>query len=122
MALQFLEFDYSEDEEGVGTWDAMASVPAQRLGALVAELESILGWAHAAFGHALGPQEEGGLWQYDLQCEQEGRPLQELRYDLQQGSIHPAPAPCAHGRVTLNFSLSGAANFGEAFTARFGVE
>jgi hypothetical protein len=26
MALHYLDFDYSEDDDGNGTWDAMASV------------------------------------------------------------------------------------------------
>ena len=30
MTLDYLDFDYSEDEEGTGTWDAMASVKAER--------------------------------------------------------------------------------------------
>ena len=34
MALDYLDFDYSEDAEGTGTWDAMACVQPQRLGAL----------------------------------------------------------------------------------------
>lgn len=121
MALHFLDFDYSEDEDGLGTWDAMASVPARRLGELVAELESILAWAHATFGEQLGPQEEGGLWDYDLQCEQAGQPLRELRFAPQQARLVP-PLVLGDGeRVTLNFSLSGAPAFGQAFTARFGV-
>ena len=37
MALDYLEFDYSEDEEGTGTWDAMASVKAERVPALPAK-------------------------------------------------------------------------------------
>ena len=38
MTLDYLDFDYSEDEEGTGTWDAMASVKAERVPALAAEI------------------------------------------------------------------------------------
>ena len=38
MALDYLDFEYSEDEDGNGTWDAMASVPAPRWGALLDEV------------------------------------------------------------------------------------
>ena len=31
MALDYLDFDYSEDFDGNGTWDAMASVKAGRV-------------------------------------------------------------------------------------------
>lgn len=31
MALNYLDFEYSEDTEGVGTFDAMASVGAMQL-------------------------------------------------------------------------------------------
>ena len=42
MTLDYLDFDYSEDEEGTGTWDAMASVKAERVPALAAEIAQLL--------------------------------------------------------------------------------
>ena len=42
MALDYLDFDYSEDDEGTATWDALASVTAERLPALTAEVEQLL--------------------------------------------------------------------------------
>src|SRR5690606_24452744 len=61
MALQLLDFDYSEAEDDVATWDAIASVPAARLQELAQEVQSILAWACAEFGALYGPHEEGGL-------------------------------------------------------------
>nr|WP_246254502.1 hypothetical protein [Comamonas jiangduensis] len=38
MGLDYLDFEYSEDEDGNGTWDAMASVADKRWHALLAEV------------------------------------------------------------------------------------
>lgn len=119
MTLHFLDLDYSEDADGIATWDAMACVQPGRLPALLAEVESILGWALANFAAEQGPHEDGGLWQYDLQCERDGQPLVELRLDPQTGRI-AAPTDLAAGQaLTLNLSLSGSGAFAEAFAARF---
>ena len=99
----------------------MASVPAARLDTLLAEVQDVLAWAHAAFAAQMGAHEEGGLWQYDLQCERCGQPLLELRFDALHGRLQPVPAVGPDERVTLNLSLSGSPVFGEAFTARFGL-
>ncbi|AVP58545.1 hypothetical protein [Pulveribacter suum] len=121
MALQFLDFDYSEAEDGVATWDAIASVPQARLDALAQEAQSILAWACAEFGALHGPHEEGGLWQYDLQCERPGQPLQEIRFDEAREALVPALQAEGDGRVTLTLSVSGLPAFAEAFAARFGL-
>ena len=66
MTLDYLDFDYSEDDEGTGCWDAMASVPATRVPALAAEVEQLLAWAHRRFKGRRGPIEEGGDWDLSL--------------------------------------------------------
>lgn len=119
MALQLLDFDYSEAEDGVATWDAIASVPAARLQELAQEVQSILAWACAEFGALYGPHEEGGLWQYDLQCERPGQPLQEVRFDAARGALVPALQAGSDGRSTVTLSVSGLPAFAEAFAARF---
>ncbi len=120
MTLHFLDFDYSEDEDGIATWDALASVPAQRLPGLLDEIGGLLAWAHAAFGAHLAPHEDGGLWQYDLQFEHGGHAWVELRFDPATGRV-PLPLEVApQGRVTLSLSLSGAGPAAQAFTARLG--
>ena len=119
MKLHFLDFDYSEDEEGNATWDAVASVPAARLQELQHEIITVLAWAHTEFGHLRAPLELGGLWDYDLQYERDGCPLLPLSYDADAQHLRPAPQALASEHVTLTISVSGAAVFSEAFGAQF---
>ncbi|WP_312563365.1 hypothetical protein [Diaphorobacter sp.] len=121
MTLHFLDFDYSEDEEGTGTWDAMASVPTDRLPELLAEITALLDWAHAEFGALRGPVETGGLWDYDLQCERDGLPLLALQFDIHERQIHPRPQSQPQAWVTLTLTLSGGPAFAAAFVDRFGA-
>ncbi|ASI68900.1 hypothetical protein BA022_10340 [Diaphorobacter nitroreducens] len=121
MTLHFLDFDYSEDEEGTGTWDAMASVPTDRLPELLAEITALLDWAHAEFGALRGPVETGGLWDYDLQCERDGLPLLALAFDIHERQIHPRPQSQPQAWVTLTLTLSGGPAFAAAFVDRFGA-
>ena len=121
MTLHFLDFDYSEDEEGTGTWDAMASVPTDRLPELLAEITALLDWAHTEFGALRGPVETGGLWDYDLQCERDGLPLLALGFDIHERQIHPRPQSQPQAWVTLTLTLSGGPAFAAAFMDRFGA-
>lgn len=120
MALDYLEFDYSEDEEGTGTWDAMASVKAERVPALAAEIEALLRWASQKFAGRQGPVEEGFDWDYDLQAQDdEDRPL-IARFDQAAGQL--ALQASATGRTTVNLSLSGSVQFGDALREAFDIE
>lgn len=121
MTLHFLDFDYSEDDEGTATWDAIASVPAHRLPQLQDEVAAVLAWAHGEFGALRGPVEDGGLWDYDLHCERDGQPLLTLAFEPRTGQLLPPTAAQPGERVTLTLTINGAAAFAEAFTARFGV-
>lgn len=121
MGLHFLSFDYSEDEEGRASWDAVASVPAARLPELLHEIVGLLAWAHAEFGALQGPAEDGGLWDYDLQYEREGHPLQTLLYDITSAQLRPAPLVLPGERVGLTLALSGGPAFADAFDARYGA-
>lgn len=121
MTLHFLDFDYSEDEEGTATWDAAASVPTARLPELLAEITALLDWAHTEFGALRGPVETGGLWDYDLQCERDGLPLLALGFDIHERQIHPRPQSQPQAWVTLTLSLSGGPAFAAAFVDRFGA-
>lgn len=121
MALHFLEFDYSEDDEGTSTWDAMACVTAERLPELLREIAALLEWAHVEFGERRGPLEDGGLWDYDLQCERGDQPLQSLAYDAGMRLLRPQPQALAGERVTLSLSISGAPAFAVPFAERFGL-
>ena len=120
MTLSYLDFDRSEDTLGTVTFDAMASVRLEPLpgrpkavkapsggseawghvdaqAAVRAEIDTVLAWAQAAFPGMQGPVEEGAVWDFD-RSEQDD-----------------------DGRVLLTLTLSGNADFAEAFERRFGV-
>lgn len=101
MHLRFLEFDLSEDTDGLRTWDALASPAAVHNAALLTEAQALLTHLTHALGEA-GPLDEGHRWDMDLRIQDErGDPLQ-----LQTG------APPS-GRITLALSLSGGAALAE---------
>ncbi|SEB22999.1 hypothetical protein [Variovorax sp. YR216] len=99
MTLDYLDFDYSEDTEGVGVFDAMATVRPEQIAAVHAEVEKVLGWANGVFAGRRGPVEDGGDWDYDLQ---------ELQED--------APGDPRH---TVTLSVSGTEAFCAAFREAF---
>lgn len=120
MALDYLDFDYSEDEEGTGTWDAMASVSAARVPALAAEIEQVLRWASRDFTGRQGPVDEGGDWDYDLQAQDDAGHALSARFDAPNGSL--ALEASATGRTTVTLSLSGSSWFGEALRSAFELD
>jgi hypothetical protein len=101
MSLQFLEFDFSEDPEGGGTFDAMASVRQAQLAEVRAEIAEVLEWAESAFAGQRAPLEEGGEWDADLQAHTD------------------AASPPWH---VLTLCISGSAVFCAAFMQRFGLD
>ncbi|GAB3476453.1 hypothetical protein [Polaromonas eurypsychrophila] len=101
MSLQFLNFDFSEDPEGGGTFDAMASVRSAQLAAARAEIAEVLDWAETAFAGQRAPLDEGGEWDVDLQEHAD------------------AASPPWH---VLTLSISGSAAFCAAFMQRFGLD
>jgi hypothetical protein len=103
--LNFLDFDHSEDPQGGGSFDAMASVGADQLAAVRAEIAQVLAWAQAAFPGMQAPLEEGGEWDFDLQEQQE-----------QQEGQKDGAGPVWH---VLTLSLSGSAQFCADFRQRF---
>lgn len=120
MRLDYLDFDYSEDEEGTGTWDAMAGVPPERVPALVAEVEQLLRWADTEFAGRQGTVDEGGDWDYDLQAQDDLGAALPASFDARTGSLRLAAA--ATGRTTVTLSLSGSAQFGAALRQAFGLD
>ena len=123
--LRYLDFDYSEDGEGTGTWDALASVTSAHWSALRAELLLVLDWAHQRFGGQRGPLEEGGDWDYDLQTLQEGACALHLDYvpgDGAASQLHAHGSPELPARYTVSLALSGGAAFGEALRQRFALD
>jgi hypothetical protein len=95
MHLQYLLFDPSDDGEGTGTWDAMASVRAAQVPAVLAEVRAVMTWAEA---HAPGPRDpldEGGAWDADEQVQTDGE------------------------WTTVTLTLTGPWEWGEALVAHF---
>jgi hypothetical protein len=72
MTLQYLLFDASDDGEGNGTWDAMASVQASRLPEVMKEVQAVLAWAEAHSPGPRGPLDDGGAWDADHQVQTDG--------------------------------------------------
>ena len=123
MTLNYLDFDYSEDADGTGTFDAMASVSPAQWPALQAEIAALLHWAHTQFPDACGPQEDGGQWQYDLQGAEEVSTPLLLDFDAEQARITAVAGITALApRTTITLSISGNADFCAALRDAFGVE
>ena len=72
MQLNYLIFDASDDGEGTGTWEAMASVRDTDLPALKAEVQAVLSLALSMEPGPKGPLDEGGAWDADEQMSNEG--------------------------------------------------
>ncbi|XAH26358.1 hypothetical protein AAFF27_01465 [Xylophilus sp. GW821-FHT01B05] len=122
MTLQYLDFDYSEDDEGTGTFDAMASTAPQQVAAVRAELVRVLAWAHAAFPDARGPVEDGGEWDYDLRGHCESTVPEQFTFDEHAGRLAVQPEPPGTVRHTVNLAISGSAAFCAALREQFALE
>lgn len=121
MILNYLDFDFSEDAQGHGSFDAMASAAPAQLPALQAEVLRVLHWAHRDFAGAHGPLDEGGDWDYELQGVQEVATTLDLRYDEQAGRLQVEPGATGAPRVTLSLTISGSPAFCAAFREEFGL-
>ena len=97
--LRYLDFDYSEDTEGHGTFDAMASTAPERTREVLAEIAQVLAWANAAFPDARGALDDGAAWDFDLQQMREAPDLD-----------------------TVTFSLGGTEDFCAAFREQFALD
>lgn len=98
MVFRFLEFDLSEDSDGLQSWEALAS-PAPALTAeLLQEVRDVLNRLRKALGPC-GAISEGFRWDMDLQIHDDrGQPV-----DLE----HTGPWT---ERITLALTLSGDAS------------
>lgn len=116
-ALAYLDFDYSEDPEGHGSFDAMAAAAPAQLDALRAEVARVLDWAQRAFG-APAPLDEGGEWDVELQGVRELATPLAVHHRLGQGLVLE-DAGAAAQRVTLTVTLVGTPAFCDAFRQAF---
>lgn len=116
MDLDYLLFDFTDEESGAGSFDAMASVLPQRLPALLHEIEAVLQWAHREFGPPSASADSAG-WDFDLQgTDDAGEPVQ-VTYDAARGRVGVEARGI--GRLTLSLTLGGPATFCEAFRHAF---
>ena len=68
MDLNYLDFDYSEDADGVGTFDAMASVAPAQIAALHAEISAVLAWAQQHWPTAMRAATSWATWVGTISC------------------------------------------------------
>jgi hypothetical protein len=120
MELRYLDFDFSDEDSGRGSFDAMATVISGRMPALLAEISAVLRWACRAFGPA-GALQDDGEWDYHLEGVAEPETPLELSYDEGRGEVSLAPAAAGQALTTLTLTLSGSRAFCEAFREAFGV-
>jgi hypothetical protein len=117
MQLHYLDFDFSDEDTGRGSFDAMASVLPGRLPELLAEITAVLRWATQAFGLG-GAQEGDSEWDYEVHGVVEpGTPL-DVAYDQERDEVF-LTTPGESERVTLTLTLSGSPAFCEAFRENF---
>lgn len=122
MALDYLDFEYSEDEDGNGSWDAMASVADSRWGALLEEVRRVLHWASQDFRGRRAPLDEGGDWDFDLSAQDDDNGCAlRIRWDG-AARVVDTEAPQAGGYTTLTLTLTGNSAFGDALRAAFALE
>jgi len=98
--MDYLLFEFSEDTDGLGVFEAMASTPKAQFAMVQAEAQQVLNWARQHFPHGPGPIEEGHDWDLDEQIQQE----ESLSGDVWH---------------TLTLSLTGTPAFCDAFGQQF---
>lgn len=118
--LNYLDFDFIEIGDGYGALEAMATVSAAQLPALLKEVAAVLDWSEDQFPDRRGPLEEGDEWDFQLQCQQEWSVDEALLYDFALRTFSRSPDTPGVPRHHLTLSLSGTGQFVDAFRASFG--
>lgn len=121
MTLDFLDFDFSEDGDGNGTFDAMAAVSPVQWPALQAQVERVLAWAHREFPGMRGALEDGGQWDFELQGQREAPTPLELYFDGGTGRLQITEGAPGQPRITLSLTLSGTPAFCDALREAFEI-
>ena len=96
MQLQYLIFDASDDGEGTGSWEAVASVPPDELSTVMAEVRAVEAAAQSDAPGPRGALDDGGAWDLDVQT-----------------------LPDGDERVSVTLTLTGPWDWGEALIGRF---
>jgi len=95
--MRYLAFDLTDSCDDILTLEAMASTQQAEHAQVMAEVEQVLAWARAEFGHRQGPVEEGHAWDHELLVQHE-----------------------TGGWITVTLTLSASAEFVDAFLPVFG--
>lgn len=123
MDLQLLDFDCTEDADGVVCWDALAQPAPPYTQALLQEAAQVLQWAHGFDEQGPGPLENGAQWDFDLQAtllSDEHKPLVAMpRFVPSTGQLSLQPAPSAQQSLSLSLTLSGTPAFVQAFKDQY---
>lgn len=117
MALQFLEFDPSEDALGTMGWDALASPAPTHNAAMLSEVQRLFDLLHTAHGQP-GPLDDGHGWDCDLQVQQEDGSL--LHWDWHAQRLQWSWTHLPHQRLTLSLCLSGGPAFAHTLEQAIG--
>lgn len=125
MNLQLLDFDCTEDADGVVCWDALAQPAPAYTPALLQEAAQVLHWAHGFDGQGPGPLENGAQWDFDLQVtllSDNHKPRVAMpRFVPSTGHLSLQPEPSAQQSLSLSLTLSGTPAFVQAFRDHFGL-
>ncbi len=122
MTLNYLEFDYTEDGDGHGSFDALAAVSPAQWPALQAEVQQVLAWAHREFPGARGALDEGGQWDCELQGVRETPTVLDLRYDESARALRVAEGAPGQPRITLGLTITGTPAFCAALREAFAID
>lgn len=123
MNLQLLDFDCSEDADGVVCWDALAQPDPAFNRALLEEVHRVLVWAHGFDEQGPGPLEHGANWDFDLQVtllRENGAPqVSQPRFVPSTGTLTLSPEPQSGQSMALSLTLSGTPEFVHALRGQF---
>lgn len=123
MPLQLLDFDCTEDADGVVCWDALAQPAPAFNPALLQEVAQVLVWAHAYDTQGPGPLENGANWDFDLQVTLlpagQAPQVAAPRFVPSTGQLILVPPPQAKQPMALSLTLSGTPGFVQAFCEQF---
>jgi hypothetical protein len=114
MNLHFLEFDCSDDNEGVVCWEALAQPAARHTQDLLTEVAQVLTWTHRFSPRSPGALEDGADWDFDLQIHVDSSPIQ-VQWDTSTKTLVLSATPTESEEITLSLSISGAPAFCAAF-------
>ena len=120
MDLQYLDFEFSGDAHGQGSFDAMAAAAPSQLALLQAEVVRVLAWAGRQFGPPAAP-DEGGEWDYALHGVREVATPLDVRWRPGAAQLELAAGEADPPRVTLTLTLSGSEAFCAAFREAFAL-